>query len=491
MISTVKNFLVHYAGMLALCLIAFTVHSCSSSDDDSGSEYYGYTKGDIALQTLSGSWGIVENSYTNASGTHKDEYLTSEANHTIEIDGSGRFYTKFYYGKKWKNEYTGQFDASPEGAITATCDSSQVTSMNVDYSGINNGKLVITYKISDKDVNAGTYRITYEKAIDDAFSSRKPSYSGEGELYDDREVNSAVFEHPRKYSFVKVKAVKVSSKAKGNDDADEKIENIDIYTNGVGFFAANSGELDNKYHLLTTGQSENIATFRTGDIWARWSDSWWKSTNNNGDDFDCIIISDDFYVRKMSVSAISGLTYDSDGSTTQYVTITFYTGSKGLYDAMFYSNVSWIYETGRNIWYDGDNAKVISLSWKLSKNYGSDREGTFYISVPDLEGHDYLYSVDVKQRGRSGGSSGGSSGGGSGSGGDSDYGGGGTGKTRCSICHGTGRCTATNCLHGKCARCAGTGIAPGGGRCYYCDYGYCRTCGGTGDCKYCDGTGYR
>ena len=82
-------------------------------------------------------------------------------------------------------------------------------------------------------------------------------------------------------------------------------------------------------------------------------------------------------------------------------------------------------------------------------------------------------TISVTNTGGSSGGSGGSDG----------------GSKKCTGCYGTGKCTATNCLRGKCARCAGTGIGTMGRKCNYCNNGYCRTCSGTGKCKYCNGTG--
>lgn len=68
----------------------------------------------------------------------------------------------------------------------------------------------------------------------------------------------------------------------------------------------------------------------------------------------------------------------------------------------------------------------------------------------------------------------------------------------CPRCHGSGECGASNCNHGRCSRCGGSGYkyyqGVGGTTiktsCLYCTGGKCEVCRGRNRCITCDGKGY-
>lgn len=523
MIKTKKN-LMPIIGLVALLLLGFSMASCSSGGGDDNDivpgGYVGDDDDDDVTDNkqidVTGTWRAVSVSGYFVDNGNKTEYTYAGD----AADGGYLDYVVMFYPDNiWRYGGLSRADrfmpfakgtySVDGGKLTATADS--INSWEkISFSSNGGQNIKVAYELLDYEtrttVDADTFTLARVSTSPYFYRFYRQQYS------DGQVLTSEVLDNPADQGFTQKDAwIKYGTVF----EDDEKCEATTIYDNGTGFFIKGNNQEDNTFHEWDS--TTNTWEYWEGGIfWMQSGDKYWGRNYDdtqryvrvyllpNGMNIEKVHFIDDGDVHNTNAA---GSPYSSyfGYRTTGSIFFDVYQDNFSIDDQVFaYSTGSWLtiakirvaYYKGDK--YDRGNGKYgtydytrVAIDWAQSQNYGSARSAEIHVNVNNVEGKSYYSKITVNQQGTgsSGGSSGGNSGGSSG-GGSGGSSGGSTGKTKCNICHGTGKCTATGCYNGMCSRCGGTGIGTLGKKCVYCNNGKCRTCGGTGKCKYCGGDGY-
>lgn len=473
-------------GLVVLCLFGLTFASCSKDSDDSG-YYETETEPDAGTDDEDDSEPSVTVTLAGALvGSWSTENPAGSNDGIIfNADGTG----KFAHGYDYELGALSVYDFS----YSVDEDSHTVTCMKADSS--------VTY--AQVEVGDDTLRLKYSSGEAASFVRRSFTINEKKDpldlLEDRKKIPEVIKRSPRAYGFTEKEVYLAPIKRNSESYTAAYVIPQIIWTNGEGFFIPTNEEYG-YYYTTQMGYSETSLKTCDGIVdipEGKLHGCLYIYTNY----FYHIFEKFDYELRKLDFNGFDNGAWTINSRRVIFTTeegyryscsssIDIYYDSFSLDQVSVSTSASWLTLSKKYVsaYRGGSNYTTrVRLLFDAAMNYGAKRTAYVYVTVTAADGKVYKTTYTVNQKsyddwvepggGGSGGGSDGSSGGGS-------------GKTKCSNCYGTGKCAATGCINGKCARCGGTGKAPGGGTCHYCNYGTCRTCGGSGKCKYCGGDGY-
>ena len=309
-------------------------------------------------------------------------------------------------------------------------------------------------------------------------------------------IDAKVLANPQKYGFDMQKATMLHVDRDIQNDGNTYLKLIEIWSNSKGYFIIGNSTTDNVYRKWNNYDTYYYAP--DGILYLK-NGMEWNADAITDEFFEVIVNTEEVEIDNARINDYSPYTLNSSASS--YSSALGFSFSGSFTFDVWYDNFSWsdinVYTDASWLWianekrifnYKGDvvpdrqNKHYDNTSGGLyfctTENNGYERTGHIYVYINTPQGKTYSKTITVIQKGKySDGGTGGDTGGDSGS------------SHTCTICYGTGKCTATNCISGSCAKCGGTGIGTMGNKCNYCNNGRCRSCGGTGKCKYCGGDG--
>ena len=316
-------------------------------------------------------------------------------------------------------------------------------------------------------------------------------------IKNDSPVHPKVLADPEKYGFESRKVMMLL--VRREEYKDNELMQIKIWDNGDGFFIKGDDPTDNIFREWRNDSRDKF--FYAPDGILRITPSMRYNVEAQTEKYYQVVVdAEEVEIDNVQFSDSCPYKFTSRGSSYDANLDAYWSGMFHLYtyyddfswsDVVLDTDVSWLRISYYRILYNKGDASAndpqyiydstnCGLYFAVTENSGYQRTGHIDVYVTSPQGKVYHRTITVIQEGQM-------SGGDSGTGGS----GGGTGGAdgKCSICNGTGKCTATYCYKGSCSRCGGTGMGTMGKKCNYCNNGKCRTCGGTGKCKYCGGSG--